>query len=298
MARETKPQKADGYSPDVTLACERVLLTLLGAFGALHETLRLVGGLAPRYITPAAPPEVPPHAGTSDVDVLFDLQLIAEGNGYADLANQLEARGFQRLFNGENRDNGWRWGHEVDGIKIAVEFLRDASGVRPGHPVPIDGENVSAMAIPHAGVAHDWYIEHAITGELLNGGEVTKIIRVVDAVGFVILKALALSHRDERKDAADLIHVLRYAGDVAQVAGMFVARVKSGLHPEAISAGLKALRDRFWHEDEEHAYKLQGPVAYAMFLTDDAEERASHQRYAAGLVRAFIASFETQVQVA
>ncbi len=51
-----KPATAAGYSADVTEACERTLLTLIGAFGSLGETLRLVGGLVPRYLTPAAPP--------------------------------------------------------------------------------------------------------------------------------------------------------------------------------------------------------------------------------------------------
>lgn len=39
--------------------------SLYGAFGSLKSSLRLVGGLVPRYLTPASPPEVPQHAGTS-----------------------------------------------------------------------------------------------------------------------------------------------------------------------------------------------------------------------------------------
>lgn len=33
MAKELKPRTASGYDTDVTLACERTLLTLLSAFG-------------------------------------------------------------------------------------------------------------------------------------------------------------------------------------------------------------------------------------------------------------------------
>lgn len=39
--------------------------SLYGAFGSLKSSLRLVGGLVPRYLTPASPPEVPQYAGTS-----------------------------------------------------------------------------------------------------------------------------------------------------------------------------------------------------------------------------------------
>lgn len=81
MASGPKPRDAAGYDANVTAACERTLLTLLGAFGNLKNTLRLVGGLVPRYLTPEAPPDVPAHVGTSDVDVVLNLQVIAEGEG-------------------------------------------------------------------------------------------------------------------------------------------------------------------------------------------------------------------------
>lgn len=58
MAIGAKPTTAAGYYADVTAACERTLLTLLGAFGSRNTTLRLVGGLVPRYLTPESPPEV------------------------------------------------------------------------------------------------------------------------------------------------------------------------------------------------------------------------------------------------
>lgn len=128
MAPEIKPKTADGYRPDVTLACERALVTLMGAFATLGPTVRLVGGLAPRYITPAKPPQVPTHSGTSDVDIVFNLQVITEGRpeGYAKLATQLEAKGFKRYVDEENKPHSWRWTIDVDGIRIMVEFLRDA----------------------------------------------------------------------------------------------------------------------------------------------------------------------------
>ncbi|WP_297355915.1 hypothetical protein [Paraburkholderia sp.] len=94
-----KPKSSDGYSADVTAAYESTLLTLLGAFGTLKDTLRLVGGLVPRYLTPEQPPDVPAHAGTADVDVVLNLQVLADGDEYASLADQLEARGFTRHMN-------------------------------------------------------------------------------------------------------------------------------------------------------------------------------------------------------
>lgn len=42
MAVAPKPKTAEGYSSDHTNACEQVLVTLLGAFGTLKATIRLV----------------------------------------------------------------------------------------------------------------------------------------------------------------------------------------------------------------------------------------------------------------
>lgn len=73
-----KPATFDGYSDQYTLACERVLLTLLRGLGPWKDSVYLVGGLTPRYLVPARPPVVPAHAGTLDVDIVMDLQILAD----------------------------------------------------------------------------------------------------------------------------------------------------------------------------------------------------------------------------
>ena len=40
-------------TPELTAACERVLVILLRGFGTLKEELRLIGGLVPQYLAPA-----------------------------------------------------------------------------------------------------------------------------------------------------------------------------------------------------------------------------------------------------
>ena len=72
-----KFKTVDGYSANLTRDCETALVVLLQAFGSLKDTLRLVGGLVPRYLTPERSPEVPPHAGTTDVDVVLNVSVLA-----------------------------------------------------------------------------------------------------------------------------------------------------------------------------------------------------------------------------
>lgn len=297
MGKEMKPRTAAGYSTDITLACERTLLTLLSAFGNLKDTLRLVGGLVPRYLTPETPPDIPMHAGTSDVDIVINLEVLAIGDEYACLADQLKARGFSRLVK-DGKPSSWQWRRQIDEhVEVVVELLRDAGDQQPGRAISVSGEQVSALTIKHAGIVHDWYQEKEISAQLLDGaGLSVDVVRYADVPAFVILKALALDHRQERKDASDLIHVIKYSGSIAQVAALFVERIRSGQHPEAMNEGLAALARRFGDDHHGAGFEKVGAVAYARFYgDDDDDELVGRQRYAAGLIQSMLAEIDAQL---
>jgi hypothetical protein len=298
MGSDSKPRTADGYDAAITDACETALLTLLGAFGTLGDDLRLIGGLAPRYLTPEKPPEVPAHAGTTDVDVVLDLAVISQGHDYGSLASQLEQRGFQRYVK-DGRPSSWQWQLQIGSIPVLVELLSDGGNATRPQQVPLAGEDVSTLAMPHAGIARDWCIAHELTGEPLGGGLLTRKIYVADVPAFILLKALALNKRYEPKDAADLIHVLAYAGTIEDIAGMFVERKLSNLHEHAMEAGLEALRFSFVHpsrQDRSHA--CDGPVKYASFRYSGTDEdaRVEAQRYAAHLVGELLREYERRLR--
>ena len=296
MARGLKPSSADGYHPNVTLACERTLLTLLSAFGNLKETLRLIGGLVPRYLTPESPPDVPSHAGTSDVDIVLNLEVLAAGDEYRSLETQLKVRGFIR--GGEEGDtSSWRWRRRVDEhIEVVVEFLRDSGEHTPGRAINVDKEGVSALTIKHARIVQDWYMEKEISAQLLDDrGVSVDIVRFADVPAFIILKALSLSQREENKDAADLIHVIRYSGSIDEVANLFVQRIRSGKHKEALEEGLAALTRCFGTTKNVEGYEKLGAVAYANFYgkrEDDEDAFVFRQRFAAGLVQNLLIKIE------
>lgn len=290
-----KPTTAAGYSQDHTLACERALVTLLRGFGTLKHTLRLVGGLVPRYLTPAKPPDVPMHAGTSDVDIVLNIQVLADGEAYKTLAHQLKDRGFTRVINGKGQASSWRWQRQVTEHEfVVVEFLRDAKEDLPAGSVStVEEERISALAIRHAGIVHEWFAEREITADLLDGGGVaTETVRFADVVSFIVLKALAYDDRHENKDAADLVHVMRYAGDLPWVANQFAERMALGQHVDAIEEALAALRRRFCDGEGVEGHLRDGPVSCGMFAhgpyPDKEEERALEQRNVSGLVTEFL----------
>lgn len=292
MATAGKPKTADGYATAQTVACERVLVTLLKAFGTLKHSIRLVGGLVPRYLTPEVPPDVPAHAGTTDVDIVFNLQVIAEGEGYATLSDQLKQRGFVRYHKpGATGPSSWQWEYKIaEHESVIVEFLHNAADESlAGRLTPIEGEKVSALGIRHADVVHDWYREKDVTAELFDGaGITTERVRYADVTSFVILKVLAFAGRAENKDAGDLVHVMRYAGTPEQVGEEIVGRYHSGLHNAAILDALSALQNCFCDGQGVDGYERDGPVAAAKFRLgldpDDDEARVREQLDVAGLV--------------
>ena len=167
----------------------------------------------------------------------------------------------------------------------------------PWASASVSGEQVSALTIKHAKIVHDWYQEKEVGAQLLDGGGMSvDIIRFADVPAFVILKAIALDQRQENKDAADLNHVVRYSGSLENVAGLFVERIRSGQHGEAVSDGLAALARRFGDDKFSDGFEKVGAVAYARFHgSDDEDDLISAQRYAAGLIQGLLAEIEAQM---
>ena len=121
-----KPATFDGYSDRYTVDCERVLVTLLRGLGPWKESVFLVGGLTPRYLVAARPPDVSAHAGTLDVDI--DLQILADTAGYRTLEENLRAMGFERSTNERGQRLSWRWQTRTESDAL-TQFARSASDV-------------------------------------------------------------------------------------------------------------------------------------------------------------------------
>ncbi len=186
-----KPGHRGGYTADHAALCERTLVTLLRGLGPWKGGVYLVGGLVPRYLIdhPPDPAVREPHAGTTDVDLVLDLAMLAEVEAYRRLEANLRALGFARGSNDAGQAQHFSWRKPVGpGVTIVVDLLCDAGERR-----------LSALATPGA-----WL---AIAAELLDGaGVATETIRVAGIVPFLVLKALAFEDRNEPKDAYDLIY--------------------------------------------------------------------------------------------
>jgi hypothetical protein len=278
----TKPKTLDGYSSPVTDACERVLVTLLRGIGPLKESVFLIGGLTPRYLIQARPPEVPRHAGTGDVDVVVELSILADAEAYRTLEDNLKTMGFDRAENERGQKQSWRWKAEFVGSTVFLEFLADDPALAGGRiqEIPSEG-NVSALNIPHASLVFDLHQAVSITAELLgDNGQATETVRYADIVSFTCLKAFAFDQRAERKDAHDLVYCLQYAagGPDAIIEAFRVALATK--HRTTILEALNLLASRFCDDGdgEGEGYRKDGPVAVARFENDDSDNDGPEQR--------------------
>lgn len=298
-----KPATLDGYSDQYTNGCERVLVTLLRGLGPWKESVYLIGGLTPRYLVKARPPVVPAHAGTMDVDIVIDLQILANTDAYHTLEENLKNMGFERAENDKQQKLSWRWQTRTEhGALMVLEFLADAPEIAGGRvqPLPTDG-TISAINIPHSSIVFDLHEVTEIEAELLGGdGIAVEKIKHANLISFTCLKAFAFDQRFERKDAHDLIYCLEHAPGGADAAAQAFRKEREGKHGEVVKSAIAILRTRFAQMDEIEGYRKDGPVAVAKFELGEGDEpeqreaRALRQRDASDVIEQLLARIEYQ----
>lgn len=297
-----KPPTLDGYSDQHTLDCERVLVTLLRGLGPWKDSVCLVGGLTPRYLVLARPPAVPAHAGTMDVDIVIDLQLLANTQAYQTLEENLERLGFERAVNEKQQKLSWRWQTKTEhGAVMVLELLVDAPEIVGGkvQELPTEG-TISALNIPHSSIVFDQHQVTEIRAELLGGnGVAIERVKHANLLSFTCLKAFALDQRNERKDAHDLVYCVEHAPGGLDAAAGFFRRELAGKHGEVVHAALSILRNRFASDDKTEGYRKDGAVAVAKFELaegDDAVARGSRllrQREVSDLIERLLKRIES-----
>ena len=246
----------------------------------------------------ARPPAVPAHAGTLDVDIVIDLQILADTDAYHTLEENFKKMGFERAENEQNQKLSWRWQTRTEhGALMILELLADAPDIAGGkvQPLPTDG-TISALNIPHCSIVFDMYQITEIQAELLGeNGVATEKVRHANLVSFTCLKSFAFDQRNERKDAHDLIYCIEHAPEGLDAVADAFRKEREGKHGAVIASSLEILRNRFAHDEKTEGYRKDGPVSVAKFElgeSDEAEQRearALRQRQASDLIDRLLA---------
>jgi hypothetical protein len=288
-----KPANIEGYDDQITSDCERVLVTLLRGLGPWKDSVFLIGGLVPRYLVKDRPPLVPAHAGTLDVDIVVDLQILADTQAYQTLEENFKKMGFERAENGKGQKQSWRWQtHTEHGAVMLIELLADAPDIAGGRvqELPTNG-TISAMNIPHSSIVFDMHDVVEVTVDLVGGGGVaTEKIRYANLVAFTCLKAIAYDQRYERKDAHDLVYCVEHASGGMEATTVAFRKELAGKHGAVVDCALGILSGRFAGDERTEGYRKDGPVSVAQFELGNAEgddlreSRLLRQREACDLI--------------
>lgn len=279
-----KPKHQGGYTDQHAEHCERTLITLLRGLGPWKQGIYLAGGLVPRYLIPqeAGEEEITPHVGTTDVDLVLDLELLASVEAYRRLEQNLKEMEFERGANDEGQRQHFSW-RRATGLEtsVVVDLLRDSEMEEGGSVQKIPGErSLSTLGILGAHLVMNDYIEVPLTAELLNDrGMVTETVRVSNLVPFIVLKLLAFEDRGEPKDAYDIVYCLEnYQGGPADVAAEFAERLRKWQGEPLLPQALGILRQRFASDNMVSGARKDGPTQYALFLADPGRTELNAQR--------------------
>jgi hypothetical protein len=238
--------------------------------------------LTPRYLVDASGQDVPPHAGTQDVDIVIDLQILADSEAYHTLEENLKKTGFERAENEAGKKLSWRWKTKTeDDVTVILELISESEELGGGKVQALPTEKtISALNVPHASMVFDLHDVREVQAELLGGnGVATEKIKFANLVSFTCLKSFAFDQRNERKDAHDLIYCLEHGPGGVTAAKEQFRKQLDGKHGATIRSALEKLAQRFARDQKVEGYQKDGSVAVAKFeLGESSEEAIKEQR--------------------
>jgi hypothetical protein len=222
--------------------------------------------LAPRYLIGQLLERARAHVGTTDVDLVIGLALGDEmPETYRTLQSNLEKACFVQ------REPSFRWGRDVDGVTVLVEFLCETDEVEAGRIFRPKGgrtgSKLGAFNVRGARLVPEDFIEREIEGERLDrGGRSRVTVRVANVLPYTVLKIFAFQERHENKDAYDLVFtLLNHEGGPGSAGRAALASVLAQ-HVQVVKA-FTLLEERFRDAGQD------GPSAYAGFLADRTTRR-------------------------
>ena len=178
------------------------------------------------------------------MDIVIDLQLLADTEAYHTLEDNLKKMRFERAENSAGTKLSWRWQTRTErGALMVLELPADAPDIAGGkvQPLPTEG-TISALNIPYSSIVFDLHQVTEIQAELLGGdGIATERIKHANLVSFTCLKSFAFDQRFERKDAHDLIYCIEHAPEGLDAVAAAFHKERTGKHGAVVEASLAIL---------------------------------------------------------
>jgi hypothetical protein len=241
------------YDPHRAALAESAFLTAWAGLRQWHENLVLVGGLVPKYLCGNVSSNALPHPATLDVDL--GIALATDSGQYGSLLWELRGQGFQ-----SSAQHPSRFEKSVQGITIPIDFLVEKPPFSTGSA---QVEDITAGIMPGVDRALATARTVTVAGVDLHGARQKLDARVCEVGPFLALKLRAFFHRQQPKDAFDILYtILHYDGGTSKALAGFAEEVRLG-NPACVDA-LRTLREHFANETDP------GPVKASYFVLGQA----------------------------
>ena len=265
---------------------EAALVRVVHHYGETPEFV-LLGGLVPELLCSKSNAV---HAGTTDVDVQVDLEIVAGLAKAKRLENALANAEFE-----VDRNRAWRWLWDDNGARAVVkfEFLSDLDTAPGGATIESDNcDSLGAINLRGTGFASKDWSRRTLRSNI-GGTRYAVELRVAELSGFLLAKASAARERRAQKDWYDIAFVLLHNNlGGATAAGRRTSELFSReLKGDAIRTALDDLLANFEFPDAQGP-DAQGPDAYAnqMLIDHEGVGEATLRADAVIAVREFHAS--------
>ncbi len=253
------PRLAADFDPALIDSSKSALIELVRTLTPYARAITLVGGWVPWLLIRDhhREGETFTHVGSIDIDFVVDPAEVRETESRT-MAELMAAVGWRRTPVRHFAFERTIIGADQVSRDIEVDFLTTA----PDNDVDqylhrLLQPDLRAKTLRGAEIALRHHSPHRVSGRLPEGGEASVEVQMLDAVGCLGTKGIALGARFKHKDAYDIVSVLdSYGGGVKEVSGLVRPFAREPLMAEA----LQVIREKFVTE------RSDGPVWYAEFL--------------------------------
>ncbi|EQD47216.1 hypothetical protein B1B_12425, partial [mine drainage metagenome] len=245
-----------------------------------EDALVLVGGWVPYLLIEGNPRPGSPftHVGSIDIDFVVDPNKVGEDE-YRTIVELIRGVGWRTIAG--KRFSFARAVPCPDGVtrEIQVDFLTPApsqGGRQHRHrPIQLD---LQARTMRGAELALRHNAPRKLSGILPGGAESSVEFLMLDVVGCLGTKGIALGERFKHKDAYDVVAVLDdYGPGIGEIARL----VKPYLEDDLLSEALRVIEEKF------RTPRSEGPMWYSEFLVEDPAGREQNAARAVRIVEEF-----------
>jgi len=250
---------AENFEPELINSSRNALFELVQTLTPYSRGLILIGGWVPWLLIRdhLREGETFTHVGSIDIDFVVDPAEVG-ADATPTMAQLMSAVGWRHIPIKHFAFERTMLGRDGVARDIQVDFLT---------PAP-DGEvdqylqrqlqpDLRAKTLKGAEIAIQHHAPHRVYANLPDGTEARAEVEMLDAVGCLGTKGVALGARFKHKDAYDIVSVLdHYGKGVREVADL----VRPFAQDPWMAGALQVIREKFATE------RSDGPVWYAEFL--------------------------------